>query len=119
MTFTTILFLSNICEIKFRKLNGGELYQRICKLKHFSEHDAVRIINQILLAINYMHSLKIIHRDIKPENILMESANLENLNIKITDFGFASYFKPLEGLKDVLGSPLYMAPEIIEERTYD
>ena len=44
---------------------------------------------------------------------------MNNLNIKITDFGFACFFDPTEGLKDVLGSPLYMAPEIIKEKKYD
>ena len=52
-------------------------------------------------------------RDIKPENILLESADIDNLSIKITDFGFACFFDPTEGLRDVLGSPLYMAPEIM------
>lgn len=44
----------------------------------------------------------------------MESKDLDILDIKVTDFGFASYFDPKEGLTDVLGSPLYMAPEIID-----
>lgn len=44
---------------------------------------------------------------------------MSNLNIKITDFGFACFFNPQEGLMDVLGSPLYMAPEIIQEKKYD
>lgn len=39
---------------------------------------------------------------------------MNNLEIKITDFGFAAYFDPREGLKEILGSPLYMAPEIID-----
>ena len=55
----------------------------------------------------------------KPENILLESSDLNNLNLKITDFGFACFFDPKEGLKEVLGSPLYMAPEIIQEKKYD
>ena len=41
------------------------------------------------------------------------------MNIKITDFGFACFYDPKEGLNDVLGSPLYMAPEIVREDTYD
>ena len=48
-------------------------------------------------------------RDIKPENILLEKEDPENLNIKITDFGFACFFKPGEYRKEVLGSPLYMS----------
>ena len=44
---------------------------------------------------------------------------MNNLSIKITDFGFACFFNPKEGLHDVLGSPLYMAPEIIKEKSYN
>jgi len=40
-------------------------------------------------------------------------------DVKITDFGFASYFDPKEGLNEVLGSPLYMAPEIIDGQSYN
>ena len=43
-------------------LKGGELYERIVKMKHFNEKNAAYIINQILLALNYMHSKNIIHR---------------------------------------------------------
>jgi calcium-dependent protein kinase len=60
-----------------------------------------------------------VHRDLKPENILLESTDVQKLNLKITDFGFACFFDPSKGLKDVLGSPLYMAPEIVREKTYD
>ena len=49
----------------------------------------------------------------------MESENVENMNIRITDFGFACFHKPGDGgLHDVLGSPLYMAPEIADEKEY-
>ena len=62
------------------------------------------------------------HRDIKPENILLspeEGQSGDDIQIKLTDFGFATYYKQTEGLKQVLGSPLYMAPEIVREQTYD
>lgn len=54
------------------------------------------------------------HRDIKPDNIL-----LHNGNVKIADFGFC---KPLEHKNDMvntmLGSPIYMAPEVIKGEVY-
>lgn len=50
---------------------------------------------------------------------MLESADINQFNVKITDFGFACFFDPKEGLSDVLGSPLYMAPEIVNEKTYD
>lgn len=42
-----------------------------------------------------------------------EANGSDKLNLKLTDFGFAVYYRPEIGLKQVLGSPLYMAPEII------
>ena len=60
------------------------------------------------------------HRDIKPENILFEKANHKDSLIKITDFGFARFLDPAEGgLTETLGSPLYMAPEIVKKVKYD
>lgn len=55
----------------------------------------------------------------KPENILLESASDKKLDVKIADFGFSCIFDPREGLDLVLGSPLYMAPEIIKGETYN
>lgn len=49
----------------------------------------------------------------------MESKDPESLSLKITDFGFACFFQPGEGKKEILGSPLYMAPEIIHGDSYD
>lgn len=100
-------------------VEGGELYDRIVKIKTFTEKSAAKILEQILLALNYMHSRNITHRDLKPENILMQSSDSESLNLKLTDFGFASFYNPKKGLDEVLGSPLYMAPEIINRQKYD
>ena len=67
-----------------------------------------------------MHKKFIVHRDIKPENILLESKDPNNLELKITDFGFAKCYDPSEGnLTETLGSPLYMAPEIVKKLPYD
>ena len=58
-----------------------------------------------------MHKQGIVHRDIKPENILID--NPEKIQIKLTDFGFARYFQEKDNMNDVLGSPIYMPPEIV------
>ena len=102
-------------------VTGGELYDYIIKKKKLTEKSSANIIKQILLAINYMHKQNIVHRDIKPENILLspeEGLSGDDIQIKLTDFGFATFFKTEQGLKQVLGSPLYMAPEIVQEQQY-
>ena len=83
-------------------------------MKKFNEADGAYLILQILRAINYLHRSKgIVHRDLKPENVLMTSSDKDNLEVKITDFGFSCFFDPKYGLEIQLGTALYMAPEII------
>lgn len=102
-------------------VTGGELYAHVVKVKRMGERQTASVIKQLLLAVNYMHQLNIVHRDIKPENILIvpeEATTSDFPNVKLTDFGFACFFQKEKGLTQVLGSPLYMAPEIVKEETY-
>jgi len=100
-------------------LEGGELFDRIIEVKKFNELNAAHILEQVLKAINYMHKKNLTHRDLKPENILLESKEMDKLDVKIADFGFSCIYDPEEGLDLVLGSPLYMAPEIIQNKVYN
>ena len=63
------------------------------------------------MALNYMHKNGMAHRDLKPENLLVDS--VQDFHIKLTDFGFAALFEEREEFDEVLGSPVYTAPEII------
>ena len=94
-------------------LEGGELFDRIVEKGNFSEENAAHVLMQVLQAICYMHNKNIAHRDLKPENILLEFNDADKLDVKISDFGFACFFDPQNGLDTVLGSAMYMAPEII------
>ena len=67
-----------------------------------------------MLGLNYMHLQSITHRDMKPENLLLVSKDMDNFDIKIADLGFAQKFDKDTGLDLVLGTPLYMAPELIK-----
>jgi len=70
---------------------GGELFDRIIDLGHFSEQDAKNIFRQIMLAINYCHSNGICHRDLKPENLIFLNKDPSS-PIKVIDFGVSCIF---------------------------
>jgi serine/threonine protein kinase len=72
-----------------------------------------------MLALNYMHKQGIAHRDLKPENLLCLSNEASDFRLKLTDFGFATLLNPDKKPDLSLGSPLYMAPELVREEEYD
>ena len=93
--------------------NLGDLSEWIKKDK--TPNEILIVIKQILDGINYLHENRIIHRDIKPQNILIQ----EPLIVKICDFGFSQNFKEeINMFKTICGTPLYMAPEIINMQPY-
>ncbi|KAI8604315.1 CAMK/CAMK1 protein kinase [Dissophora ornata] len=94
---------------------GGELFDQLLKKGFYGEGDAARLVHQILLGVEYLHSMGVVHRDLKPENLLFEDKS-ENSRLMITDFGLS---KVLTGGNDVLmtacGTPGYVAPEVLEQ----
>ena len=73
-------------------------------------------MEQILRALNYLHTNNLVHRDLKPDNIVLsysEDKNLfEDLQLKLVDFGLASINND-NMLEDTVGTPYYIAPEIL------
>jgi calcium-dependent protein kinase len=92
---------------------GGELFERILKQQHFSEQEACDLVFKITSAIHHCHELKIVHRDLKPENILFESKTSFS-DIKIIDFGLSRKVIKEDDLHSVVGSPFYVAPEVLD-----
>ena len=76
-----------------------------------------QLAGDLMGALHYLHSRRVLHRDLKPANILLD----ETSNVaKICDFGFARHLGvETMVLTSIKGTPLYMAPELIEERPYD
>jgi len=97
-------------------MEGGDLYTRIRKEQRIPESTGKYYFLQIALAVEYLHKLGIVHRDLKPENILL-SNNKEDAIVKITDFGFSKLVDDNTVLKTYCGTPIYLAPEVIEART--
>eukprot|EP00828_Plagiopyla_frontata_P005402 TRINITY_DN12164_c0_g1_i12.p3 TRINITY_DN12164_c0_g1~~TRINITY_DN12164_c0_g1_i12.p3 ORF type:complete len:116 (+),score=17.38 TRINITY_DN12164_c0_g1_i12:382-729(+) len=69
----------------------------------------------MIQALKCLHISNICHRDIKPENFLFDS----NFNLKLSDFGFASLINHNEKFQEILGSGMFMAPEIRKNMQYD
>jgi len=92
---------------------GGELFFHLSRAGRFSEGRCKFYASEILLALEYLHSLDIIYRDLKPENLLLDSDG----HAKVTDFGLSK-----EGIQDnvsartMCGTPEYLAPEILDKR---
>ncbi|CAD5116553.1 DgyrCDS5431 [Dimorphilus gyrociliatus] len=98
--------------------SGGDLSHFITAKRTLSEYLARRFLQQIASALKYMRSKKVCHMDLKPHNILLESPN--SVVLKLADFGFAHYLnQESQTTKHLIGSPLYMAPEIVVHRNYN
>ncbi|XP_069577979.1 serine/threonine-protein kinase Chk1 isoform X2 [Brachyistius frenatus] len=97
--------------------SGGELFDRIEPDVGMAEKDAHRFFQQLIAAVEYLHSVGITHRDIKPENILLD----EKDNLKLTDFGLATMFR-FKGRERLLsrlcGTLPYVAPELLSQTEY-
>jgi calcium-dependent protein kinase len=93
---------------------GGELFDRIIQRGHYSEAKAAELTRTIVGVVETCHSLGVMHRDLKPENFLFSSTR-EDADLKTTDFGLSVFFKPGQVFTDVVGSPYYVAPEVLRK----
>mgnify|MGYP000385443754 FL=1 len=94
---------------------GGELFEEVIKQQHFEETQCASIMQQLISAVAYLHENNIVHRDLKPENILLEQEH-DLLNIKLVDFGAATFYEKNKKLKRVIGTSFYVAPEVLTKK---
>lgn len=92
-------------------VEGKELLNYVIEQFKLKESDACSIIKQLLKTIKYVHSKRIIHRDLKPDNIII---NPENMQIKLIDFGLSSYYSDITNLTTKVGTPYFVAPEVLD-----
>ncbi|URD99886.1 calcium-dependent protein kinase [Musa troglodytarum] len=94
---------------------GGELFDRIVARGHYTERAAAMVIRTIVQVVQNCHMHGVMHRDLKPENFLFGNKN-ENAPLKAIDFGLSVFFKPGERFTEIVGSPYYMAPEVLKRK---
>ncbi|CAA7404497.1 unnamed protein product [Spirodela intermedia] len=96
---------------------GGELFERICTAGRFSEDEARYFFQQLICGVSYCHHLQICHRDLKLENTLLDGSPAPRL--KICDFGYSKSSLLHSRPKSTVGTPAYIAPEVLSRREYD
>ncbi|XP_057215124.1 phosphorylase b kinase gamma catalytic chain, liver/testis isoform [Triplophysa rosa] len=101
---TTFIFLV------FDLMRRGELFDYLTEKVTLSEKETRSMMRALLEAVQYLHSLNIVHRDLKPENVLLDDQG----HIKLSDFGFSVQLQPNEKLRELCGTPGYLAPEILK-----
>ena len=117
------------CYIVTEYANGDDLYKTLKKYKStyhspFTEEIVQYLMRQIVSAVHYLHSHKVVHRDLKLENILLNypteqdknSLNLMKASAKIIDFGFATILHSSKAnlTYTVLGTPCNMDPTLLK-----
>jgi serine/threonine protein kinase len=94
-------------------IKGGELFDKIVELQSYSERDASRLIHQIISAIAHLHERDIVHRDLKPENLLLANDSIDS-PVLLADFGLSKVVEPASPLNVPVGTPGYVAPEVVQ-----
>ena len=110
---------NNYCYFIMEYISKGNIYGLIPqdKKKRLSTQIVASLMKDVISAVYFLHNMDppIIHRDIKPENVLLA----EGMVAKLTDFGWSNYMQEDVKRTTVCGTPIYLAPEIINEKGHD
>lgn len=110
----------NAMHVVMEYMSGSTLEHRMLAMppsqRLFSENIAATIMSHILSALSYLEVERICHRDVKPENILLSTLQNDDLwptSARLSDFGLAAFIDTDFDLTDIVGTPNYVAPEVI------
>ncbi|KAK1555146.1 hypothetical protein Q3G72_022472 [Acer saccharum] len=117
VTFKEVLLTPTHLAIVMEYAAGGELFERICNAGRFSEDEARFFFQQLISGVSYCHSMQICHRDLKLENTLLDGSATPR--VKICDFGYSKSSVLHSQPKSTVGTPAYIAPEVLSKREYD
>ncbi|GMI38934.1 hypothetical protein TrCOL_g150 [Triparma columacea] len=93
---------------------GGEMLDSLNSQDgfHYTERHACDYVKTMVNAIRYIHDHNITHRDLKLENFLLQD-NTDKADLKLIDFGLSRHFRPNMKLTVPVGTPYYVAPEVL------
>ena len=108
---------NNYCYFIMEYIAGGNIYSLVPKSRSISTQQKASIMKDVISAVYFLHHMnpKIVHRDIKPENVLLDKGTVA----KLTDFGWSNYMQGDMKRTTVCGTPVYLAPEIINNQGHD
>ncbi|XP_055810206.1 serine/threonine-protein kinase SAPK1-like isoform X1 [Solanum dulcamara] len=115
--FKEVLLTPTHLAIVMEYAAGGELFQRICNVGRFNENEARFFFQQLISGVSYCHFMQICHRDLKLENTLLDGSTAPR--VKICDFGCSKSSVFHSQPKSTVGTPAYVAPEILSKKEYD
>ncbi|KAJ8772094.1 hypothetical protein K2173_027271 [Erythroxylum novogranatense] len=115
--FKEVLLTPTHLAIVMEYAAGGELFGRICNAGRFSEDEARFFFQQLISGVSYCHSMQICHRDLKLENTLLDGSAAPR--VKICDFGYSKSAVFHSQPKSAVGTPAYIAPEVLSNKEYD
>ena len=107
------------CYFIMEYIPGGNIYSLLPKnnIRTITTQQIASIMKDVISAVYFLHHMhpKIVHRDIKPENVLLD----QGMRGKLTDFGWSNYMQGDMKRTTVCGTPVYLAPEIINNQGHD
>jgi len=109
------LHTENNMYLIFEFCDGGTLEDVLVKKGKLEQEEALRYFKELLEAFKVLNEHNVMHRDLKPSNVLFDSQGM----LKLADFGFCKKLRgKYEMTKSIVGSPIYMAPELLQGRYY-
>jgi calcium-dependent protein kinase len=92
---------------------GGDLLEYMREQGPLREDDAARAMAAVLRALSFCHARGVMHRDVKAENVLLPHARSPLSELKLADFGAAAHVSRTRLLRDLQGTPAYLAPDVL------
>ncbi|CAN1343643.1 Serine/threonine-protein kinase SRK2I [Linum perenne] len=115
--FKEVILTPTHLAIVMEYASGGELFERISSAGRFGEDEARFFFQQLISGVSYCHAMQVCHRDLKLENTLLDGSPAPRL--KICDFGYSKSSVLHSQPKSTVGTPAYIAPEVLLRQEYD